>query len=50
MSKFNTDELCLDCKDYEEEHPGYVEADLAETESVRRGDMNFPGIGLPKDF
>ena len=50
MSMFNTDELCLDCKQREEEHPRYEEARRAETEAVRRGETNFPGIGRPEDL
>lgn len=46
MSMFNTQELCLDCKDAEEKRPDYAEARKAEAEAVKRGDFNFPGIGL----
>jgi hypothetical protein len=47
---FNTEVLCLDCKEREEQHPRYEEARRAEAEAVRRGDMNFPGIGKPEDL
>jgi hypothetical protein len=50
MSKFNTDLLCLNCKEREEAHPKYREACEAEENAVRRGDMNFPGIGRPEDL
>jgi hypothetical protein len=50
MSKFNTQQICLECKDKERAHPLYAEADRAETEAVRRGDYNFPGIGKPDDL
>jgi hypothetical protein len=50
MSTFNTQILCLDCKRKERQHPAYPKAAEAENEAVRRGDMNFPGIGLPSDL
>lgn len=46
MSFFNTDICCLDCLEEEKKHPRYQEAKEAELEAVRRGDYNFPGIGL----
>lgn len=48
MSIFNTQTICLDCKDAERLLPTYEEAARAEIEAVKRGDYNFPGIGLPK--
>ncbi len=45
MSMFNTDILCFDCKDAEEQDPRYEAARQAEEEACRRGDFNFPGIG-----
>ena len=50
MSMFNTDVLCLECKDKETKHPRYKEAQEAERKAVLNGDFNFPGIGLPNDF
>ena len=47
MSRFNTDVLCPDCIEEERRHPDYPKAAAAEFEAVRRGDMNFPGIGWP---
>lgn len=49
-SMFNMDTLCLDCKKKEEAHPAYERARKAEQDAVRRGDRNFPGIGLPLDL
>ena len=46
MSMFNTETLCFDCKEAEEKDPRYEDAHRAETEACRRGDFNFPGIGL----
>jgi hypothetical protein len=50
MSKFNTQDLCEKCKRAEEAHPGYAKADEAEFQSVKAGERNFPGIGLPSDL
>jgi hypothetical protein len=50
MSWFNTDNLCLDCQAEEAAHPQYAEARAAEEAAVRRGDFNFPGVGLPPDL
>lgn len=46
MSKLNTDILCMACKDDEKCLPSYEAGDIAEIEAVRRGDYNFPGVGL----
>lgn len=50
MSMFNTDVICLECKDKETKHPRYKEAQEAERKAVLNGNFNFPGIGLPNDF
>lgn len=50
MSKFNTDIICMSCKDKERKHPKYAEADAAELAAVKAGDYNFPGIGKPADL
>lgn len=46
-SMFNTEMICLDCKRLEEQHPGYEQAREIESAAVRRGDFNYPGVGLP---
>lgn len=46
MSKFNTDIICLPCKEDEQLAPGYADADRAESEACQRGDYNFRGVGL----
>jgi hypothetical protein len=46
MSKFNTDTLCLPCKADERRAPGYQDACRAEIDAVRRGALNFAGVGL----
>jgi hypothetical protein len=50
MSKFNTEEICMDCKEREKRHPLYAEADHCETEAVRAGNTNFAGIGCPPEL
>jgi hypothetical protein len=50
MSKFNTDIICMDCKDKEREHPQFKRAVDAELAACMRGDYNFPGIGKPADL
>jgi hypothetical protein len=50
MSRFNTDMVCEDCESREKAHPKYAEAKAAELAAVRRGEHNFPGIGLPPDL
>jgi predicted sulfurtransferase len=50
MSKFNTDEICMECKRRERQHPRYKAADRAEMEACKRGDLNFPGIGCPPEL
>jgi hypothetical protein len=46
MSKLNTDILCPLCIDDEEALPNYEAGRTAELEAFRRGDNNFPGVGL----
>ena len=48
MSMFNTDVLCMKCKDEESKRPDYRQATEEEREAIRRGDRNFSGIGLKK--
>lgn len=45
MSMFNTQMICMGCKDKEEQDPRYQEAREAEAAAVRAGDFNFKGIG-----
>jgi hypothetical protein len=46
MSMFNTEEICLDCKDKEKKHPDYQRAVEADEAMIRSGNLNFGGIGL----
>ena len=50
MSIFNTEQICPDCEEKERAHPQYQLARNAESCAVRRGDLNFPGIGKPEDL
>ena len=45
MSMFNTQEICIPCKDKEKEDPEYKRAETAELEACRKGNFNFKGIG-----
>ena len=49
MSKYNTDELCMQCKGDERTLPTYAAANAAEIAAVRQGDYNFAGVGLTAD-
>jgi len=50
MSFFNTQMICPACQKTEKAHPDYQVAHDTETEAVRQGDYNFPGVGLPDDL
>ena len=49
-SRFNTEQICRPCEEREKAHPEYPRAKARELEAVKRGDYNFPGIGLPDDL
>ena len=46
MSMFNTQCICLACKDKEMERADYDQAVQADHEEIRKGNYNFQGIGL----
>jgi len=46
MSFFNTDLICPKCDDEERTNPNYYEAVKTERAEVKKGNMNYPGIGL----
>jgi ribosomal protein L37E len=46
MSWFNTDLICMDCADKETKHPKFQEAKDRENEEVRKGNLNYEGIGF----
>lgn len=50
MSMFNTDEICMKCKDKERNHPKYMEACRREAWEIGHRNFNFEGIGKPDDL
>lgn len=44
MSMFNTDFICMECKEAERHESGYKEAADAEMREIRKGNYNFRGI------
>jgi hypothetical protein len=50
MSMFNTQIICIPCKEIERKHPLYNNASMAEMDEIKKGNFNFEGIGLPKDL
>ena len=50
MSRFNTQEICMDCVKKEKAHPNYENARTREMEEVRKGNYNYEGIGKPMDL
>ena len=49
-SMFNTEQICMPCKDKERNHPDYFVAEQADLDAIKRGDFNYQGIGLPDDL
>jgi len=49
-SYFNTEMICMKCKEREENHEMYDMAKKEEAKQVRAGNYNFEGIGLPNDL
>jgi hypothetical protein len=45
MSMFNTDVICMPCKETERAHPRYEEACTKENAEIKKGNFNFEGIG-----
>jgi hypothetical protein len=46
MSMYNTQMICLDCKEKEKKRSDYNKAVEEEAKAVKRGNYNFKGIGL----
>lgn len=46
MSMFNTDCICMACKDKERKSFNYDKAVEADHEQIKQGNYNFAGIGL----
>jgi hypothetical protein len=47
-SMFDARMICTTCKAAEECHPDYDQAWKAKADAVKRGEVNFPGIGWPR--
>jgi hypothetical protein len=47
MSMFDVALICMMCWEAEQAHPRYEHARTVETEAVKKGDLNFKGIGFP---
>jgi hypothetical protein len=47
VSYFNTETLCLPCKEAERRHPDFPLAEAVEIAAVKLGNYNFEGIGYP---
>lgn len=48
MSMFNTDVICLKCKDAEMKRSDYADTVKADIEQIKKGNFNFGGIGFKK--
>lgn len=49
-SRFNTQDICMECEAIERKHPDYQRAKEVEMEAVKLGNHWFEGIGLPDDL
>jgi hypothetical protein len=45
MSMFNTQTICMICKDAETKRADYRQAVDAETTAIKQGNFNYKGIG-----
>ena len=50
MSMFNTQVICVKCKEEETKHPDYDKARESEMAAWKNGEIYYQGIGLPKDL
>ena len=46
LSMFNTECICLKCKEAETKRPDYKDAVEADRNAIKQGNYNFEGIGL----
>lgn len=46
QSMYNSAVLCMECHDKETQRSDYQDAVQADRDAIRRGNYNFPGIGL----
>lgn len=49
-SYFNLQMICSSCEDKERKHPQFQHALDTETKEVLKGNLNYKGVGLPKDL
>ena len=42
--------ICTSCDTKERKHPDYERAVRIETEQVLKGNLNYEGIGLPREL
>ena len=49
-SYFNREMICTSCDTKERKHTDYERAVSIETEQVLKGNLNYEGIGLPKEL
>ena len=49
-SFFNIDMICPTCETEEQNHSHYKKAKEKELKEVLKGNLNYGGIGLPKDL
>ncbi len=49
MSMYNTDIICMECKDAERKRADYHKAVEAENAQIRMGNYNFEGIGYKEE-
>lgn len=50
LSVFNEQQICLSCKEKEEQHRDYKKALLEIQKEEKKGNYEFKGIGLPEDL
>ena len=48
VSMFNTQTICMGCKDKEKKRPDYGQAQAADRAAIHSGNYNYQGIGLGK--
>ena len=49
-SYFNMQMICMACDARERKHPDFERAQKTEMAECLKGNLNFPGVGLPKDL
>lgn len=49
MSMFNLQCICMECAEKERGLSAFTKAQESELEEVRKGNLNFKGIGFPEE-